>query len=1038
MINSELKSLGAELSAAAAQFDKQDKSEKNLSQQNKILEKSIDTEKDKLSALIAEYDRQNKKLSDLGSEVLAAKEKYSENSEEVAKAETQYAKQATAVNKLQTQINNTNGDIAKMTRQVQENDRAMDGAGQSTDEFSGDMGKAGKSAKDTGDDIEDAGKSSSTFEDVWKGSVVADAIGKVADAAKGASDEIKQLALDASGSVGTLQAKLGLTKESATDLAGVAKTVWKDNWGEDLNDVTEAVANVRQQLGNMSDNEMTQVTENAYTVQRVFGAEVPESVKVSKTMMENFGISSSQAFDLITTGYQNGLDYSGEFLDTLNEYSPQFASMGLSAADAMKLLITGSDQGAFSLDKVADAMKEFNLRIKDGSSTTQDGLKALGINYDDLMQKLGSGQMTTGQAMQLVIEKLKLQKDSVAQNQAGVNLFGTQWEDLGKTAILAMGETSDGVQDAMSTVEGATKRAGDSANNNLAANFESAKRQIMDAFEPLAAQVVSKINEMMPVLQSAVQWIVANAEPIKTAITGIGLAITTWKLSTVINEAGGFVTAIQSIGIALSANPVGAVITGIVLLGTALVTAYQKCAWFRDGVNAVFGAIGSFFHAIWDGIVIFFTQTLPNAWNTVVAFFQGIPAWWNGLWSQVGQFFTSIWNGITGFFQSIPTWWQNLWNQVGQFFQNCWNNIGNFFTQWIPNFLNSIKEWFSHLPENIGYALGYALGKLTKWGLDALAWAAQAIPQLLTSIATFFSQLPGRIWEFLTQAFTKITTWGQNCLTFVAVNFAQFVTSVVSFFQQLPAKIWALLCQAIDKIKTWGSNCISYVTTNFPKFVASVVNFFQELPGKIWAELCKVVTNIGNWVGNMLSFIGSNFPKVVSGIVGFFQSIPGKMLDIGKNIVQGIWNGISNAAGWLWNQITGFCSGIVKGFKDALGIHSPSRVMRDEVGGYIAEGVGVGFSEAMDSVTEDMAGQMAGLSKALSGTQISASLRMIPQIDTAGMQLPVTATASGSVSSTYNINVYASDINNPKQTAQEIGEQLDFLQKRRAAANGTA
>lgn len=98
----------------------------------------------------------------------------------------------------------------------------------------------------------------------------------------------------------------------------------------------------------------------------------------------------------------------------------------------------------------------------------------------------------------------------------------------------------------------------------------------------------------------------------------------------------------------------------------------------------------------------------------------------------------------------------------------------------------------------------------------------------------------------------------------------------------------------------------------------------------------------------------SAMQNMVNGIINTVKSLPGKMLDIGKNIVQGIWNGISGAVGWLWNKITGFCNGIVDGIKNALGIHSPSRVFRDEVGKFLALGLGEGFNDNLKSVYKKM------------------------------------------------------------------------------------
>ena len=92
--------------------------------------------------------------------------------------------------------------------------------------------------------------------------------------------------------------------------------------------------------------------------------------------------------------------------------------------------------------------------------------------------------------------------------------------------------------------------------------------------------------------------------------------------------------------------------------------------------------------------------------------------------------------------------------------------------------------------------------------------------------------------------------------------------------------------------------------------------------------------------------------NVVTGVINGFKDLPNKITDIGKNLVQGLWNGINNAKDWVLDKIKGFGDAILSGIKGFFGIHSPSRVMRDQVGIYLAKGIGVGFSEGMDDVNK--------------------------------------------------------------------------------------
>lgn len=93
---------------------------------------------------------------------------------------------------------------------------------------------------------------------------------------------------------------------------------------------------------------------------------------------------------------------------------------------------------------------------------------------------------------------------------------------------------------------------------------------------------------------------------------------------------------------------------------------------------------------------------------------------------------------------------------------------------------------------------------------------------------------------------------------------------------------------------------------------------------------------------------------LVNGIISALSGLPNQMVSIGTNLVQGIWNGINNAVGWVLDKIKGFGSSIVNGIKNIFGIASPSKLMRDEVGKYLAEGIGVGFEDEMSAVNKQI------------------------------------------------------------------------------------
>ncbi|WP_242836662.1 hypothetical protein [Clostridium sp. BNL1100] len=138
-------------------------------------------------------------------------------------------------------------------------------------------------------------------------------------------------------------------------------------------------------------------------------------------------------------------------------------------------------------------------------------------------------------------------------------------------------------------------------------------------------------------------------------------------------------------------------------------------------------------------------------------------------------------------------------------------------------------------------------------------------------------------------------------------------------------------------------------------FINDVVKFFKGLPGKVWNAIIGIKDKFNNLKSELINWANNNLPSFIAKFVGFMLELPNKMVNIGKNIVEGIWNGMSGAVGWLKDKITGFANGIVNSIKSVLNIHSPSRVLADEVGKYMAQGIGVGFEAEMGSVSSNMA-----------------------------------------------------------------------------------
>ena len=346
---------------------------------------------------------------------------------------------------------------------------------------------------------------------------ISEATKKVAEGSSKISeslDKMKGAATVASGAVvagGALAVKTITDMDSAikdfyvkTGLSAEGIDYWKESledvynagYGENFEDIADSMALIKNQIGALDTTNLTELTENAFVLRDVFGYDVSESVRSAKALMDNFGISGNEAFEFIAAGAQNGLDYSGELLDSISEYSVQFGKFGFTAEEMFAIFAAGAQNGAFNLDKVGDAVKEFAIRAIDGSDTTVAGFEAIGLSADDMASKIAAGGEDAKQAFQKTITALSEMKDPVERNAAGVQLFGTMWEDLGEDAVLALANTND----YLSETEGTLSSIKETKYDTLTEQLQTLGRTVQtDVLAPLAEQ-------LMPTLEKAVEF----------------------------------------------------------------------------------------------------------------------------------------------------------------------------------------------------------------------------------------------------------------------------------------------------------------------------------------------------------------------------------------------------------------------------------------------------------------------------------------------------------------------------------------------------
>lgn len=214
--------------------------------------------------------------------------------------------------------------------------------------------------------------------------------------------------------------------------------------------------------------------------------------------------------------------------------------------------------------------------------------------------------------------------------------------------------------------------------------------------------------------------------------------------------------------------------------------------------------------------------------------------------------------------------------------------------------------------------------------------------------------------NFVTSAFQQIQQVAQVVIdaivNFFTVTVPNAIGVVIGFFQHLWNSIVNVFNGALSTVRGFVSNVVNFFTVSVPKAVSDMLSAAGRIPGQIASFLGGALSSAASFVGNFASKAVQAASQFVSNIVSGLSGLAGRVMSVGSDIVHGIWSGISGAAGWLMDKISGFASGVVDGIKGFFGIHSPSTVMRDQVGKYLAEGVAVGWekNDPMASIERDL------------------------------------------------------------------------------------
>lgn len=300
------------------------------------------------------------------------------------------------------------------------------------------------------------------------------------------------------------------------------------------------------------------------------------------------------------------------------------------------------------------------------------------------------------------------------------------------------------------------------------------------------------------------------------------------------------------------------------------------------------------------------------------------------------------------------------------------SNLVDGFVKAIPEALPKILDFV----QGIGDKLAEAAPILIQKGFELLQKLVEGI---ITAVPILISRVPEIISTFaniINDNFPTILMKGAQLLGQLVLGLIQSIPTLIANIPKIISAIvdtlmafqWLNLGRGIIKFLGDGIGAMKdFVVKKGFEILTGLKNTLMNLPSTLANIGRTAVSGLGNAISAGISWVKNAAGNIVSAIVNTIKSIPGGMLSIGKDIVKGLWNGISDMTGWVIDKIQGFGESVLGGIKDFFGIHSPSRVMRDEVGKYMAQGVGVGFEKNIP-----IKQMTAGMKKAIGKIQTAA------------------------------------------------------------------
>lgn len=549
------------------------------------------------------------------------------------------------------------------------------------------------------------------------------------------------------------QAQTGASSNEMSKFKNIARDVWSNNFGEDVSDVADMMARVKQQMQGISDVDLKDVTEDLLTLRDTFGMDENETLRGAQQLMKQFGISSKEAFDLMATGAQNGLNKSDELGDNISEYSGKFKQAGYSAEEYFQLMQNGLDGGAYNLDKVNDAINEVTTRLVDG--TIEGALDSFDTKTQDVFKAWQEGRATQKDVVNAIVEDISKTTNEQEKLNKSATAFGTMGEDFNAGFIQSLTTVGNKYKD----VEGAMDKVKDIANGGLKNALSGLGRTFLNSFTPIGELITPILAGIIGLITVAIQGIQQGFAKVGDVISSVFGSIDTSGITNIVSQVSDVLApafdkvkgAIEQMKVAL--EPIAKdILSKIIEVIQNIVNQAQK----------ILTVVGPPILAIIQKIISVVTEMIPvitSILTVVGSVISGIISFISMVVTYVGTAIATILGFIMPIVEIIATIVANIWSVILTVATNIWSKVSEVVTA-IIEFVTNLFKSISDIINKIWSKIQEVMGKVG----DKVKGVIDDINKYFNNIKSTVSDVFNNIWSKVQGVMDKVGNKISNVL----------------------------------------------------------------------------------------------------------------------------------------------------------------------------------------------------------------------------------------------------------------------------------